>query len=137
MRKILLMSKVSQISPYLNRWVAHTVQKPQIKRTASSGITVKNPPLFDGSTSWFKHEELIDDWLDLAQLEAGKRGPALKNRLARDASMYKRLLDRKTLRDQKVESRISRIFLDTTSSNELCVFSSEDFFNLFAQREKT
>ena len=33
----------------------------------------KNPPLFDGSTSWFKYEELMDDWLDLTQLEAGKR----------------------------------------------------------------
>ena len=66
--------------------------------TASSGITVKIPPLFDGSTSWFKYEELIDDWLDLTQLEAGKRGPALKNRLVGDASMYKGLLDREYLR---------------------------------------
>ena len=31
--------------------------------TAGSGITTKIPPLFDGSTSWFKCEELIDDWL--------------------------------------------------------------------------
>ena len=54
--------------------------------TASSGITVKIPPLFDGSISWFKYEELIDDWLDLTVLEAGKRGPALKNRLVGDAS---------------------------------------------------
>ena len=29
-------------------------------------------------TSWLKYEELIDDWLDLTVLEAGKRGPALK-----------------------------------------------------------
>ena len=64
----------------------------------SSGITVKIQPRFDGSTSWFKYEELIDDWLDLTQLEAGKRGPALENRLVGDAAMYKGLLDRESLR---------------------------------------
>ena len=48
----------------------------------------KDSPLFDGSTSWFKDEELIDDWLDLTVLEAEKRGPALKNRLAGDAEMH-------------------------------------------------
>ena len=40
--------------------------------TAGSGITAKIPPLFDGSSSWFEYEELIDDWLDLTVLEAGK-----------------------------------------------------------------
>ena len=59
--------------------------------TASSGITVKMSPRCDGPASWFKYEELIDDWLDLTQLDAGKRGPALKNRLAGDAAMYKGL----------------------------------------------
>ena len=38
--------------------------------TAGSGITTKIPPLFDGPTSWFRYEELIDDWLDLTVLEA-------------------------------------------------------------------
>ena len=37
--------------------------------TAGSGITSKTPPLFDGSTSWFKYEELIDDCLHLTVLE--------------------------------------------------------------------
>ena len=36
---------------------------------AGSWITAKIPPLFDGSTSWFKYEELIDDWLDLQCLK--------------------------------------------------------------------
>ena len=53
--------------------------------TAESGITTKIPPLFDGSTTLFKYEELIDDWLDLTVLEAEKRGPARKNRLVGDA----------------------------------------------------
>ena len=48
--------------------------------TVATGITSKIP-LFDGSTSRFKCEELIDDWLDLAVLEVTKGGPALKNRL--------------------------------------------------------
>ena len=39
--------------------------------TLGSGITAKIPPLFDGPTSWFRYEELIDDWLDFTVLEAG------------------------------------------------------------------
>ena len=66
--------------------------------TAASGTSSNIPPLFDGSTSWFKYEELIDDWLDLTVLEAGKRRPALKNRFVGDAEMYKGLLNRESLR---------------------------------------
>ena len=66
--------------------------------TAGSGITAKIPPLYDGSTSWFKYEELIDGWMDLTGLEANKQRPALKNRLVGDAELYKGLLDRATLR---------------------------------------
>ena len=36
--------------------------------TAASGITEKIPPFFDGSTSRFKYEELMNDWLDLTVL---------------------------------------------------------------------
>ena len=68
--------------------------------TAASGITTKIPPRFDGPTSWFKYEELIDDWLDLTMLEARKRGPALKNRFVGDAAMYKGLLDRESPRSE-------------------------------------
>ena len=35
--------------------------------------------------------------MTLTQIEAGKRGPALMNRLVGDASIYKKLLDRKPL----------------------------------------
>ena len=68
--------------------------------TAASGFTTKIPPLFDGSTSCFKNEELIDDWLGLTLLDAGKRGPALKNRLGGDAEMHKGLLNRESLRPE-------------------------------------
>ena len=43
--------------------------EPTDQWTASSGITSKIPPLFDGSISSFKYEELIEDWLDLTVLE--------------------------------------------------------------------
>ena len=65
--------------------------------TAGSGITTQIPPHFDGSTSWFKYEELIADWLNLTVLGEGKRGPALRNRLVGDAEMH-RGLERESLR---------------------------------------
>ena len=61
--------------------------EPTYRWTAGSGIATQVPPLFDGPTSWFKYEELFDDWLDLTVLEAEKRGPAMKNRLVGDAEM--------------------------------------------------
>ena len=50
------------------------------------------------STSWFKYEELIEDWPDLTVLETSKRGPALKNRLHGSAAKHKPLLSREALR---------------------------------------
>ena len=66
--------------------------------TASSGITSKNPPANDGTTSWFKCEELIEDWIDLTVLETSKQSPALTNRLYAIAENYKPLLSREALR---------------------------------------
>ena len=66
--------------------------------TAAGGITTNIPPHFDGPTSWFKYEELIDDWLDLTVLQAREQRPALKNRLVGDAEMHKGLLNREFLR---------------------------------------
>ena len=66
--------------------------------TAGSGITSKIPPLFDGSTSWFKYEELLEDWLDLTVLETSKLGPALKNRLFGVADKYQGVLNREARR---------------------------------------
>ena len=57
--------------------------------TARSGNMTKILPLFAGPTSWFKYEELIDDWFDRTAPKARKRGPALKNRLVGDAAMYR------------------------------------------------
>ena len=73
--------------------------------TAASGMTWKIPQLFDGLTSWFKYEELIEDWLDLTVLEASQWGPALKNRLISELQKsVKGLLNRESLRaDDGVE----------------------------------
>ena len=61
-------------------------------------VTTKVPPGFHGKTSWFAFEDAIDDWCDITELEAEKWGPALRNRLEGEASVFKRLLDREELR---------------------------------------
>ena len=62
-------------------------------------VSTKVPPSFDGRSSWFAYEEAIDDWCDVTELDAEKRGPALRNRLEGDASVYRTLLDRELLRN--------------------------------------
>ena len=42
-------------------------------------MTPKITPAFDGTTSWFEFEDLIDDWLGITTLTAEKHGPLLKN----------------------------------------------------------
>jgi len=64
-----------------------------------SQVTTKIPPSYDGRRLWFTYEEEIDDWCDITELDADKRGPALRNRLDGEAAVYKSLLDRDALRD--------------------------------------
>ena len=54
-----------------------------------SGITPKILPSCDGTTSWFKYEELIEDWPDGRVLDTRKQGPALKNRLHGKAEQHR------------------------------------------------
>ena len=67
----------------------------------SSGIkmTPKVPLQFDGQSSWFEYEDLIDDWLGITTLDPEKHGPSLKNALVGAASFYKSMLDNTLLRD--------------------------------------
>ena len=44
-------------------------------------MTTKVAPAYDGRTSFFAFEDAIDDWCDITELEAERRGPALRNRL--------------------------------------------------------
>ena len=98
---------------------------------------MKIPPLFDGSTSWFKYEELIDDWLDLTVLEAVKRGPALKNRHVGDAEMHKGLLNRDSLRAEDGVKYFTDTFETPFHQRSSDCFPLEIFINFFGQGEKT
>ena len=49
--------------------------------SAINEITPKFPPSYNGTTSSFKYEELIEVWLGVTVLDASKQRPALKNRL--------------------------------------------------------
>ena len=51
------------------------------------------PPQFDGQSSWFEYEDLIDGWLGITTLDADKHGPSLKHALVGAASFYKSMLD--------------------------------------------
>ena len=62
-------------------------------------MTTKVAPAYDGRTSFFGVEDAIGDWCDITELEAERRGPALRNRLEGDAAQYKKLLDRELLKD--------------------------------------
>ena len=62
-------------------------------------MTPKVPPQFDGQSSWFEYEDLIDDWLGITTLDADKHGPSLKNALIGSASFCKSMLDNALLRD--------------------------------------
>ena len=56
---------------------AFAVQHDNSTRTMSAKVA----PSYNGNTSWFQYEELIDEWCDLTTIEASKRGPNLKSRL--------------------------------------------------------
>ena len=66
---------------------------------AGCQMTSKIPPAYGGHTTWFAFEELVLDWEDSCQLDKALRGPALKNRLYGDATVYKPMLDRIKLKD--------------------------------------
>ena len=100
LRKISLTSKKFLKSLLAESMVGANRAESTDQWTAASGIPTKIPPFFDVSTSWFQYEELIDDRLDLTVIEAGRRGPALKNRFVGDAAMHKGLLDRESLRSE-------------------------------------
>ena len=53
-------------------------------------MTPKIPPSFDGQSSWFEFEDLIDDWVNITTLSAEKLGPSLKNALTGNAEYYKK-----------------------------------------------
>ena len=62
-------------------------------------LTPRIAPTFDGQSSWFEFEDLIDDWVGITTLPQEKLGPSLKNSLVGAAEYYKNMLDNSILRD--------------------------------------
>ena len=85
----------------LQEWPAYASHPAPLM--AYQQVTTKIPPGYDGRTSWFAYEEMIDDWVDVTELDPDKRGPALRNRLDGDAAVYKTLFDRDALKDPQNE----------------------------------
>ena len=70
-------------------------------------MTTKQPPSYDGRVSGSRYEELVDDWVTFTTIDAAKRGPLLKSRLAGDAHMYKAVLQNDLLQDPfRVDQRV-------------------------------
>ena len=86
-------------------------------------MTAKQPPLYDGKVSWFKYEELVDDWVTLTTIEPAKQGPLLKSRLFGDAHMYKAVLQNELLQDpvegaNYFKNTLKKYFLKGTTYNQ-------------------
>ena len=80
-------------------WVSSATTLQGLPLATYQQVTTKIPPGYNGTTSWFTYEELVDDWCDITELDPEKRGPALRNRLEGDAAVYKPLLERDALRN--------------------------------------
>ena len=52
-------------------------------------FTVKIPPRYDGTTSWFTYEERVRDWVAMTTQDKNKLGPLLKSGLSGHALIYK------------------------------------------------
>ena len=50
-----------------------------LKETLNISMTAKQPPSYDGRVSWFRYEELVDDWVTFTTIDEFKRGPRLKS----------------------------------------------------------
>ena len=61
------------------------------------GYSPKTAPAYDGTTSWFEYEQLIDDCCDITTLDAKKKGSPLKTRLSGLAALQQEALDREKL----------------------------------------
>ena len=79
-------------APYAARSFATTDKVP-----GHLDITPNIRPAYDGTTSWFEYEQLIDDRCDITTLDEEKRRPSLKTKLSGIASMQKEALDRTKL----------------------------------------
>ena len=101
MRKFLTTSPREILFQRPNTWlelIAQNIQKNWSDWSVTNGIAPKIPPSYDATTSWFKYDELIEDWPDVAVLDTSKQGPALKNKLRGNTDKYRGLLNRDALK---------------------------------------
>jgi len=89
-----IFTKMSPMNGYESYAMRKRMQPHGGQLMMTTQVTTKVPPGFDGKTSWFALEDAIDDWCDIAELESEKWGPALRNRLEGEASVFKRSLDK-------------------------------------------
>ena len=73
--------------------------------------TTEEPPGYDGTTSWFKYSDAMEEWCELTQVEAKRRGPAIAARLLGRAKLFKERLDRERAKDPET-SGISLVHIE-------------------------
>ena len=91
------------------------------EETLNLSMTAKQPPSYDGRVSWFRYEELVDDWVTFTTIEASQRGPLLKSSLTGDARMYKAVLQNDLLQDPEegvnyFKNTLKKFFLKGSTS---------------------
>ena len=72
-------------------------------------VTTEVPPGYDGTTSWLKYSDALEEWCDLTKVEAKRRDPAIAARLSGRAECFKEKLTGDRLEDPQtgVEYRLS------------------------------
>ena len=68
-------------------------------QNAAHPVITEVPPEYDGTASWLKYSDALEEWCDLTKVEAKRRGPAIAARLSGRAELFKEQLDRERLKD--------------------------------------
>ena len=62
-------------------------------------VTTEVPAGHDGTTSWLKYSDAVEEWCGLSEVEGKRRGPAIAANLSGRAELLKERLDRERLKD--------------------------------------
>ena len=100
------------------------------EETLNLSMTAKQPPSYDGKVSWFRYEELVDDWVTFTTIEASKRGPLLKSRLIGDVHTHKAVQEGVNY----FKNTLKKFFLK--GSANVCLYRLLSFFNRRRQNIK-
>ena len=101
-------------------------------------FSMKFPPMFNGSETWFTFEEEVLEWCEITVTEASKRGALLKLGMHGPASIQKRELDKDLLADP---IKGVSYFLDTLrplylkNALHIFLFRFKRFHNLLRGRQ--